>query len=64
MAKTVTQKYIRVERGKYQALKKLQERFGAFLNYFERVTTIKKARKEVKLGKTISQEELFKKIGV
>ena len=58
------QNYIRIPKEEYAKLKKLQKHFGFFLNYFEHLQDIKKAREEIKAGKTISQEKLFKELGL
>jgi hypothetical protein len=52
-----------ISKVEYTRLKKIDRQFGDFLAYFDRVLEIRKARNEVKQGKVISQEKLFKKIG-
>ena len=59
--KTKDSVYIR--RSEYLRLKKLDKRFADFFAYIEYLADIREARKEVKLGKIISQEKLFKQLG-
>ena len=58
-----TQRKISIPKAEYIHLKKLEARFGAFLKYFEYVNDIREAREEVKSGKLIAQEKLFRKLG-
>lgn len=56
--------YIKIPKEEYFKLKKLQKYFEKFVEYFEHLQDIKKAREEVRLGKTISQEKLFKELKI
>ena len=64
MSKSATQNYVRVAKDEYRELKKLKKSFGAFLEYFEYLRDIKGARDDTKAKRTISQEKLFKELGV
>ncbi len=64
MLKTAVKTFIRVPKDEYHQLKQLQKRFGQFLNYAEHMSDIRKARRDIKAGRTISQEKLFKKLGI
>ena len=55
---------VTIKKDEYQRLKKVDKSFGQFLEYFDYVKDIAEARKESKNGKTISQEKLFKKLGL
>lgn len=55
---------ITIPKTEYVRLKKLDERFEEFWAYLERITDIKEAREEVKKKKVISQEKLFKNLGL
>ena len=55
---------IYIPKTEYLRLKKLDKRFADFFAYIEHLTDICDARKEVKQGKVISQEKLFKQLGV
>ena len=56
--------YVRIPVEEYTRLKRLQEYFEGFWNYFEHLQDIKNARDDIKAKKVISQEEFFKKLGV
>ena len=58
-----TQRKISIPKAEYIRLKKLEARFGFFLKYVEYANDIREARKEVKSGKVIAQEMLFRKTG-
>ncbi len=64
MNKTSPKNYIKIRRDEYLRLKKLQERFESFLNYFMHLKDIKEARQDIKMGNIMSQEKLFKKMGL
>ena len=55
---------IYISKKEYFRLKKLEERFGFFWEYFQGLLDIKEAREEIKKGKVVSQEKLFKKLGI
>ena len=44
--------------------KEIDKRFNSFWTYLKNSTEIKEARKEIKQKKVISQEKLFKKLGL
>jgi hypothetical protein len=54
---------ISVPKTEYDRLKKLEERFGDVLAYLGHLTDIREARQEIKEGKIIPQEEVFKRLG-
>ncbi len=64
MNKTSSKNYIKIRRDEYLRLKKLQERFESFLNYFMHLKDIKEARQDIKMGNIIIQEKFFKKMGL
>ena len=64
MLKTATKRYIRVPKEEYARLKQLQKRFESFLAYAAHVQSIREARKDIRAGRTIPQEQLFKKLGL
>ena len=61
---TVTKEKIYIPQAEYQRLKKLDKQFGELLCYLEDIVDIKMARKEINQKKVISQEKLFKKLGL
>lgn len=61
---TRTKNYISVPKAEYLRLKKVDKRFRDFLSYAEHLQDIREAREKVKQGKTISQEELFRRLGL
>lgn len=64
MPQTITKNYIRIHKEEYTKLKQLQKHFEVFWKYFTHLKDIEEARKDIKTGRTISQEELFKKLGL
>ena len=56
--------YVKVKKEEYQELKSLKRRFAAFMVYFDHIASIRQARSDVVQGKVISQEALFKKLGL
>ena len=58
-----TKDSVYIPRSEYLRLKKLDKRFADFFAYIEHLADIREARKEVKLGKIVSQEKLFKEFG-
>jgi len=58
-----TKDSVYIPRSEYLRLKKLDKRFADFFAYIEHLADIREARKEVKLGKIVSQEKLFKQLG-
>lgn len=55
---------ITIKKAEYQRLKKLDQSFGRFVEYFSYLRNISEARKEAKEKKTIPQEKLLKKLGL
>lgn len=60
---TAIKNNISIPKIEYLRLKNLDRRFNDFLDYFENIAETREARKEVKSGKVISQEKLFKRFG-
>lgn len=60
MNRSMTSNYVKIPREEYSNLKKLQKNFESFWNYLKYLKDIEGAREDVKKGKTISQEKLFK----
>jgi len=63
MTQTITKNYIRISKEEYIKLKELQKHFEAFWKYITHLQDIKEAREDIKAGRTISQEQLFRKLG-
>lgn len=63
MKTTLAQK-MTVPKGEYLRLKKIDRQFGAFLSYAAHLLDIEKAREEVSKGQMISQEVLFRRLGL
>ena len=61
---TLKKNTVSIARHEYIRLKKLDERFSVFFAYLEHLLDIREARKEVKKGKFIAQEKLFKRLGL
>ncbi len=55
---------ITIKRKEYIRLKKLDKCVGGFVAYLEHLVDIKEAREEIEREKTVSQEALFKKLGI
>ena len=55
---------ISIPKTEYLRLKEIDKRFNNFWTYLKNSTEIKEARKEIKQKKAISQEKLFKKLGL
>ncbi len=53
-----------ISRDEYLRLKRLDERFGDFLDYLDYLHDIHSARVEKKAHKGVSQERLFKRMGL
>jgi hypothetical protein len=63
MSNTQTvEKTITIPETEYERLKNLDERFNEFVEYMEHIRDIKEAREEIKQGKGIPQEEVFKEL--
>lgn len=55
---------VTLAKNEYLRLKKLDQRFGQLLSYFAHCADIAGARQEAKDGKVISQNKLFKQLGL
>ena len=55
---------ISIPKTEYLRLKEIDKRFNNFWTYLKNSTEIKEPRKEIKQKKVISQEKLFKKLGL
>ena len=64
MVKVNSKDKISISKEEYYRLKKLDKHFRDFWNYLEDLMEIREARKEVKQGKVIPQEKLFKQLGL
>lgn len=64
ISKIAEKKYIQINKAEYARLKQLQKYFAAFWNYFEHIRAISEARKDIKAKRVLSQEKLFKKLGI
>ncbi len=61
---TATKEYVRVRKDEYRHLKKLQRYVDPLLGYLEHVRNIRIAREDVVAGRTVTQEQLFRKLGM
>ena len=61
---TATATKISIPRAEYLRLKELDALFRDFFAYFEHVTLVRQARREITLGKGVPQEKVFKKLGL
>ena len=57
-------KKIQVPKIEYTRLKKIDRQFGAFLSYAGRLLDIEKARDDASAGRVISQDALFRRLGL
>lgn len=57
-------KKISIKFSEYRRLKTLDERFGDLLNYVNHLADIREARKEAGKGEIVSQELLFRRLGI
>lgn len=64
MSKIPVQNYVKVRQEEYARLKNLQKRFEVFWNYITHLRDIKDAREDIKKGKAVPQEKLFKNLGL
>jgi hypothetical protein len=55
---------ISIPAGEYNYLKKIEQSFESFFGFFAHLKEIEKARKEIKQKKYLSQEIVFKKLGL
>ena len=55
---------VSVNKDEYERLKKLDRYFKDFLGYLDYLNDIREARNEVEQGKVVSQEKLFKELGL
>ena len=62
--KNAVAKRIQVPKGEYLRLKKIDRQFGAFLSYARHLLDIGKAREEARTGRLISQDALFRHLGL
>lgn len=62
MNQTITKNYIRISKEEYLKLKQLQKHFEIFWKYLTHLQGIKEAREDIESGRTIPQEELFRKL--
>lgn len=62
--KTLSAERVSVAKGEYLRLKKVDRKFGKFFSYLGHLFDIKKARVEARAGRIISQETLFRRLGL
>ena len=55
---------VSIQKSEYLRLKKLDARFRDLFAYFENLSDVREARKEVKEKKLLPQEKLFQKLGL
>ncbi len=61
---TITKNNVIIPANEYDYLKKIEKTFEQFFNSFSYLKDIEKARKEVKKKQYLSQDILFKKLGL
>ena len=64
MNRSITSNYVKIPREEYFKLKKIQKNFETFWNYLKHLRDIEEAREDIKKGKTIPQEKLFRQAGL
>lgn len=64
MTATIAKKHISVPRNEYARLKRLDKRFGEFLAYWDYLQSIHVAREDKRARKGVSQERLFRRLGL
>lgn len=62
--KTMAAPKVSVPKGEYVRLKKIDRQFGTFLSYARHLMDIGNARQEARAGRLISQESLFRRLGL
>ncbi len=55
---------VKVPKGEYLRLKKIDRQFGEFLSYAAHLLDIGKAREDARADRLISQEALFRRLGL
>jgi len=61
---TITKNNIIISANEYDYLKRIEKTFERFFNFFSHLKDIEKARKEIKKKEYLSQDILFKKLGL
>ncbi len=64
MANAATKNKISISREEYLRLRKLDKQFRGFFSYLENLMDIRESREQVKQKKIISQEKLFRHLGL
>ena len=60
----IAKEKISILKAEYLRLKELDKHFKGFWMYLKNLTEIQEAREEIKQKKVISQDKLFKKLGL
>ncbi|MBI2097718.1 MAG: hypothetical protein HYT46_02190 [Candidatus Vogelbacteria bacterium] len=55
---------VSISRLEYERLKHLDRRVGRWVTYLDYLQDIQQARREVKMGDVVSQDDLFRKLGL
>ncbi len=55
---------VSIRKSEYLRLKKIDERFRDFFTYMEDVIDVREARKQIAQKRMVSQEKLFKQLGL
>jgi len=55
---------VSIPKSEYLRLKKVDERFRDFFSYMENVIDVREARKQIAQKRVVSQEKLFKRLGL
>ena len=61
---SITKNNIMISAYEYNYLKRIEKTFEQFFNSFSHLKDIEKARKEIKKKQYLSQDVLFKKLGL
>ena len=62
--KSLAEKKISIPRQEYERLKHLDHRVGGWMTYLDYLQDIQQARREVKMGAIVSQDVLFRSLGL
>ena len=59
-----TQRIVRVPAGEYRRLKLVDKRYQELLIYVRHLEGVRKARRDVRAGRVVPQERLFRSLGI
>ncbi len=64
MNHTATREFVKVPKAEYARLKDLKKNFEKFLKYAKFLQDLDEAEKDIRAGRTIPQEKLFRQLGL